>query len=113
MPILCGESLQINSLLRLQLQQSSCGERQVEGDTDRTRPASGLARPSVRREAVEQSGAAGPLQRILAAAARLVRRVPRLGRRALVEPGAVVVADHRGTVAALGPVAEGRVRSAG
>ena len=36
------------------------------------------ASASVRREAVEQAGAAGLLQRVLAAAARRVRRVPRL-----------------------------------
>src|SRR6185295_3934874 len=66
-------------------------------------------RSSVGGEAVDARVAAGRLQRLEAAAARLVRRVPRLRRRALVEAGAVAVADHRGALAALRPVAARRV----
>ena len=65
------------------------------------------------REAVEQAGAAGALQRVHAAAARLVRRVPRLRRHALVQASAVAVADHRRAGGAAGPVAAGRVDVAG
>ena len=56
--------------------------------------------PSVRREAVEQAGAAGAAQRVLAAAAvraaRRVRGVPGFRRLVVAKPHAVVVADHRG-----------------
>src|SRR6478735_6283587 len=68
---------------------------------------------SVGSEAVDARVAAGGLQCVVAAAARLVRRVPRLRRHALVEAGAIAVADHRRTLAALGPVAAGRVDAAG
>src|SRR4029079_19050703 len=70
-------------------------------------------RRSVRREAIDARVAAGRLQRLEAAAARLVRRVPRLRGGAFVEPGAIAVADHRRTLAALRPVAARRVDVAG
>src|ERR1044072_1510991 len=71
----------------------------------------------VRGEAVDQAVAARALGVGLAAAAarsaRGMRRVPRLRGRALVEPGAVRVTDHRGAGAVLGPVAAGAVVRAG
>src|SRR5919109_4019984 len=67
-------------------------------------------RRSVGREAVEQAVAAGALQRLLAAAAaRGMRRVPGFGGRIVAQAHAVVMADHRGPVAAAGPVAAGPV----
>src|SRR3954471_4861702 len=65
------------------------------------------------REAVEVAVAAGALERVLAAALRRMRRVPRLRGGALIQPGAVVVADDGGTLAALGPVAARRVALVG
>src|SRR5262245_57612966 len=63
----------------------------------------------LRGEAVEQTVAARALQVGLAApairSARRVRRIPRQHRRRGVEALAVVVADHGGAGAALGPVA--------
>src|SRR5450755_4765238 len=67
----------------------------------------------VRREAVDAGVATGRLERVDAAAARLVRRVPRFRRNAVVETGAVAVAEHGRALAALGPVAAGRVDGAG
>src|SRR4051812_30180469 len=61
------------------------------------------------RETVEVAVAAGALERVLAAALRRVRRVPRLRRGAFIQPRAVVVTDDRRALAALGPVAAGRV----
>jgi hypothetical protein len=72
-----------------------------------------LVRTSIHSKAIEHAGAAGGLEIVLRAAAsgpaRRMRRIPRLGRRAVVEAGAVVMADHRGTRPALGPVAAGAV----
>ena len=72
---------------------------------------------SVGREAVEQPIAAGAPQVGLCAAtarpARGMRGIPRLRRRLLVQSHAVVVADHRGAGAALGPVAAGAIVAAG
>src|SRR6185503_13341958 len=48
-------------------------------------------------------------QRVLAAAARRMRRVPRLGGIVVAQAHAVVVADHRRAFAALRPVAAGEV----
>ena len=63
----------------------------------------------MRREAVVQPGAAGALQIVLAAAAarpaRGVRRVPGFRRRTVIEPRAVGMADHRGALPTLRPVA--------
>src|SRR5262245_18922318 len=68
---------------------------------------------SVRREAVEQHVAAGALEVVLAAAAvrsaRRMRRVPRLRGVVVAQADAVDVADHRGALPALGPVAAGLV----
>src|SRR5688572_23865029 len=50
---------------------------------------------SIRREAVEQAGAAGLRQVLLAAAARGVRGVPRFRRRIVLEADPVVMADER------------------
>src|SRR5215207_4720648 len=65
----------------------------------------------VGREAVEQTGPAGALQRRLAAAAaRRVRRVPRPGGRVVAQADPVVVPDHGSPLGpALGPVAAGPV----
>src|SRR6185503_2246011 len=69
---------------------------------------------SVRGEAVEQAGAAGALQQLLAAAARAVGGVPRLHvARVLLQACAVVMADNGGAVRALGPVAAGGVATGG
>ena len=62
---------------------------------------------SVDREAVEQPGAAGAHEIVLAAAPRGVLGVP--GVDALAPAGPVVVAHLRATVAARGPVPAGRV----
>src|SRR5689334_9345226 len=64
---------------------------------------------SVRGEAIEQAGAARGLELILAAAARAVRRVPRLHVPGVLQPLQVVVPDDRRAVAALRPVAAGSV----
>ena len=64
-------------------------------------------------EAVEQAGAAGRLQRGGAAAARRMRRVPRLRRGVVAQAHAVVVTDHGRAFAALGPVAAGHVLAGG
>src|SRR4051794_16066120 len=66
-------------------------------------------RASVRRETIEQAGAAGRLQLILAAPARAVRGVPRLHVARVLEALQVVVTDDGRAVAALGPVAAGGV----
>src|SRR5688572_16549338 len=69
---------------------------------------------SVRREAVEQPGAARGHQVLLAAAARAVRGVPGLHvPRVLLQPHAVVVADDRRALAAFRPVAAGGVAAGG
>src|SRR4051812_32204194 len=65
------------------------------------------------REAVEVAVAAGTLERILAAALRRMRGVPRLCRGAFIQSRAVVVTDDRRALAALGPVAAGRVAFVG
>jgi len=71
------------------------------------------ARPSIRGEAIEQASAAGAPEIGLGAAAarslRGMRGIPRLGRRGIVEPHAVVMTDHRRARPALGPVAAGAV----
>src|SRR5262245_63002218 len=69
--------------------------------------------PSVRREAVEQAGAARGLQHVLAAAARAVRGVPGLHVPGGFEAHAVVVADDGRALAALAPVAAGGVAAGG
>src|SRR5262249_21393792 len=50
---------------------------------------------SIHREAVGETGAAGGLELVLAAAARAVRGVPRLHVAGVLEPGEVVVTDDR------------------
>src|SRR5262245_7067809 len=65
--------------------------------------------PSIRREAVEQPGAAGRHQRWLAAALGGMRRVPGHRRRRLVEALAVVMADDGRAGIGAGPVVAGRV----
>src|SRR6266480_6184395 len=64
---------------------------------------------SVRDEAVDQSGAAGGFQLVLAAAARAVRGVPGLHVARILQSLQVLVADDRRALAALGPVAAGGV----
>src|SRR5439155_13168254 len=68
---------------------------------------------SLDRKTIKQSRAPGALQSFIAAAARRMRRVPRKRRRARIETRPVVVADHRDSVAALGPVAAGHILAAG
>src|ERR1041384_8733615 len=76
-----------------------------------------MAKPSLTREAVEQSVTAGALQVRLAASAarpaRGVRGIPRQHRRRIVEALTVMMADHRGAGAVLGPVAAGAIVAAG
>src|SRR5690242_18341348 len=68
---------------------------------------------SVRREAVEQTVAAGGAEIRLAAAAvgsaRGMRRIPRLRGLVVAQPLAVDMPDHRGALGALGPVAAGPI----
>src|SRR2546426_11111754 len=64
---------------------------------------------SVRCEAVEEAGAARGLELILAAAARAVRRIPRLHVPRVLQALQVVVADDRRALAALRPVAAGGI----
>src|SRR5205085_7968872 len=64
-------------------------------------------------EAVEQACAARRLELVLAAAARAVRRIPRLHVPGVLQTGAIVMADDRGALAALGPVAAGGVATGG
>src|SRR5215218_3078251 len=64
---------------------------------------------SVRDEAVDQAGAARSLEVVLAAAARAVRRIPLLHMPEVVQAGAIVMSDDRRALAALGPVAAGRI----
>src|SRR5438045_8836362 len=70
---------------------------------------------SIGREAIQQAVAARALEIILGAAtagtAGWMRRIPRLGGRALVEPGAVGMPYHCHPLTALGPVAAGTVVS--
>src|SRR5215467_9794410 len=72
---------------------------------------------SVHRKTIEQPRTTGALQIVLTAAtfgaARVMRRVPGLRRRALVEPSAVGVADNGRARPALGPIAAGFVLSWG
>src|SRR6185503_16170218 len=68
---------------------------------------------SLRREAVEQAGAAGGLELVLAAAARAVRGVPGLHVARVLQPLQVVVPDDRRAFAALRPVAAGGVAARG
>src|SRR3954470_21287872 len=67
----------------------------------------------IRREAIEQTRAAGAAQRLLAAAAaraaRQVGGVPGLRRVVVAKPDPVVVADHRGPLGAARPIAAGHV----
>jgi hypothetical protein len=63
--------------------------------------------------AVEQSGAAGALQRILTASDRAVQRVPRLQVSRIPETDAIVMADCGRTVAVLRLIATGRVAAGG
>ena len=64
---------------------------------------------SVHREAVKQAGAAGALQPLRAAAARGMRRIPRVRRRIVAQAQAVAVTDDGRAFAALGPVAASRI----
>src|SRR5262245_7842768 len=64
---------------------------------------------SVGRKTIEQAGAAGGAQFGKAAAACRMRRVPGFRRRRVAYAGTVVVANKRGALAALGPVAAGPV----
>ena len=60
--------------------------------------------PSVRDEAIDQAGAAGGFQLVLAAAARAMRGVPGLHVPRLLQAGAVMAADDRRSFAAFCPV---------
>src|SRR5205085_8189086 len=88
--------------------------RGVECAGGALRPATfKLASRLVRREAVEQSVAAGAAQVGLAAAAvrttRRMRRIPRAGGHVVAQSLAVDMADHRGALRAAGPIAAGAV----
>src|SRR5215467_15028647 len=65
------------------------------------------------RDAVEEAVTSSALQIVLAAAAvrpaRGMRRVPRLRRVVVAQSLPVVMADHRGALSALGPVAAGAI----
>jgi hypothetical protein len=59
---------------------------EIDGQANRNRPAfrppgGRMVTASVHREAVKQAGAAGALQRLRAATARGMRRIPRVRRR--------------------------------
>src|SRR5439155_9308639 len=68
---------------------------------------------SVRDEAIDQAGAAGGFELVLAAAARAVRGIPGLHVPRFLQSLQVVVADDRRAFAALGPVAAGGVAARG
>src|ERR1051325_6031901 len=68
---------------------------------------------SILGEAVDQAGAARGLELVLAAAARAMRGVPGFRIPGVFQARAVVVADDRRAVAALGPVAAGGVAARG
>src|SRR5206468_545567 len=84
------------------------------------RPAIRILRETQRlvcREAIQQSIATSALQRRLRAAlggsrllpARRMRRIPRQHRWRVVQPLTIMMADHRDTGGAAGPVAAGAV----
>src|SRR5215831_19752650 len=74
------------------------------------RPPSGhIVTASVHREAVKQASAAGALQPLRAAAARGMRRIPRVRWRIVAQAQAVAVTDDGRAFAALGPVAASRI----
>src|SRR5262245_21769169 len=76
-----------------------------------------LGHTLVRGEAVEQPIASGAAQIGLATAAvwpaRQMRRIPRLRRRLLVQPHAIMVADHGRPLSALRPVAASSILTGG
>jgi len=73
-------------------------------------PGGHIVTASVHREAVKQASAAGALQPLRAAAARGMRRIPRVRWRIVLQAQAVAVTDDgRAFGAALGPVAASRI----
>src|SRR5215831_19369713 len=72
-------------------------------------PGGHIVTASVHREAVKQAGAAGALQSLRAAAARGMRRIPRVRWRVVAQTQTVAVTDDGRAFAALGPVAASRI----
>src|SRR5437016_11555757 len=109
---ICGSDLQSKSAPDIAALIRATGRKMVPRSQSRGWRMC-ASRASVRREAVEQAVAAGALEIVLAAAAvrpsRGMRRVPGLRRVVVAQALPVVMPDHRGALAALGPVAAGAI----